>query len=224
MYKSNKDIDLKNSKDRDRFYRKFTDEQRELFSAIKNNIFVFVRAKAGCAKTSTSIATMVDMLANGDINSIVYIQKPSQRTLSQGFLPGDLDNKSDVLWGAFYGSMLDLGITPDMVEVMIESKLIQLTTDVTLRGITLSNVGVIVDEGQNLDYLTLKLIFTRCADSSHVVLLGDENQKDNKGINTDFIKYGEYLSGTSVGAECYLTKNFRGKFSRLSEDFIMEDK
>ena len=66
MFKSSdKEVNLKNSKDRDRFYNKFTEEQKILFDSVKNNIFTFVEANAGCAKTSTTLSAMVDMLANG---------------------------------------------------------------------------------------------------------------------------------------------------------------
>lgn len=169
--------------------------------------------------TSVAMASMVDMLANGDIDKILYIQKPSERSLSEGYLPGDLDEKENILWGAFYDAMLDLGITPDMVSVLISTNQIVLTTDVSLRGVNLSNCGVCIDEGQNLDMHTLKLIFTRCHDNCHVVLLGDKEQKDNHGNNEIFIDYGNYLAESSVGNKCVLTRNFRGKFSQLAENF-----
>ena len=220
MFKSSdKEVNLKNSKDRDRFYNKFTEEQKILFDSIKNNIFTFVEAKSGCSKTSTTLSSMVDMLANGAIDKILYIQKPSERSLSEGYLPGDLDEKENILWGAFYDAMLDLGITPDMVSVLISTNQIVLTTDVSLRGVNLSNCGVCIDEGQNLDMHTLKLIFTRCHDNCHVVLLGDKEQKDNQGNNEIFIDYGNYLAESSVGNKCVLTRNFRGKFSQLAENF-----
>ena len=223
MLEDKKFVDLKNSKDRDRFYRKFTDEQRLLFESIRDNIFTYVEAKAGCAKTSTTMSAMVDLLANNEIDKIIYIQKPSQRYLSQGYLPGDIDTKCDLLWGAFYDAMLDLGISPDMITTMINNNQIELTTNVSLRGINISNSGVIIDEGQNIDYQTIKLIFTRCHDDCHIVLLGDKEQKDNRGINTYFVEYGKYLSSSGLGNKCVLTRNFRGKFSKLAEDFTKKD-
>ena len=115
--------------------------------------------------------------------------------------------------------MLDLGITPDMVSILINTNQITLTTDVSLRGVNLSSCGVCIDEGQNLDMHTLKLIFTRCHDNCHVALLGDKEQKDNTGNNETFIAYGNYLAESSVGTKCVLTRNFRGKFSQLAENF-----
>ena len=78
----------------------------------------------------------------------------------------------------------------------------------------------IIDEAENMDVETLKLIFTRCHDSSHIVLIGDRKQKDNPGQKgDDFVRYGDYLANKSFGNKCYLTKNYRGKFSQAAEDF-----
>ena len=79
------------------------------------------------------------------------------------------------------------------------------------------------DEAENLDTETLKLIFTRCHDDCYIVMLGDRLQKDNKGNhNQDFVEYGDYLTNSNIGNKCYLTKNYRGKFSQLAEDFKEE--
>ena len=65
----------------------------------------------------------------------------------------------------------------------------------------------------------MKLIFTRCHDNCHVVMLGDREQKDNKGDNSKFVVYGDYLASSNIGSKCVLTKNYRGKFSQLAENF-----
>lgn len=220
--KNDKDIysSLKNNKERDRVYKRFSDEQKSFFSSIKDNIFTFCEATSGSGKTLVSVASMLDMLANDEINSIVYIQKPSQRALSQGFLPGTLEEKSNILWEPFYEAMIVLGFQPEAVNVLSNNGLISLSTDCALRGINFDKIGVILDEAENMDTETLKLIFTRCHDNSHVVMIGDRKQRDNRGQHSeDFVRYGDYLSDKPFGNKCFLTRNFRGKFSQAAEDF-----
>lgn len=220
--KNDKDVylALKNNKERDRIYKRFSDEQKKFFSSIKENIFTFCEATSGSGKTLVSVASMLDMLANDEITRIVYIQKPSGRSLSQGYLPGSLEEKSNILWEPFYEAMIVLGFQPEMVDMLSERGLISLSTDCALRGINFDKVGVILDEAENMDTETLKLIFTRCHDTSHVVMIGDRKQRDNHGQHSeDFVRYGDYLSDKSFGNKCFLTRNFRGKFSQAAEDF-----
>ena len=218
-FENEKDFDLKNCKARDRVYAQFSSEQKDLFHSIQDNIFTFCEANAGTGKTLTSVASLIDLLANGEINNIIYIQKVSQRFLQHGFLPGTLEEKTEALWQPFYDAMMCLGYMPEAVDRMQSNGVVTLTTDSKLRGINFEKAGICIDEAENCDHETLKLIFTRCHDNCHVVMLGDSKQKDNKGNNTEFIKYGEYLAAAPFGNKCELTKNYRGKFSNYAENF-----
>ena len=217
---SEKNFDLKNNKDRDRVYLRFTPEQKTMFHTIKEKTFTFCESCSGSGKTLTTIAALLDLLANNEIDKIVYIQKVSQRYLQNGFLPGDIEEKTKALWQPFYEAMLTLGYTWQTVDEMVYNGLIVLTTDSTLRGINIEKAGVCIDEAQNCDYESLSLIFTRCYDICHVVMIGDSKQKDNRGDNVVFVEYGEYLAEPYFGAKCVLTKNFRGEFSRYAEKFV----
>lgn len=218
-----KDFNLKNNKDRDRVYNQMlTDEQKELFHSIKDNVFTFCESVSGSGKTLTSVAALLDLLANEKIDKIYYIQKVSKRYLQNGYLPGTIDDKTDDLWDPFYDAMLTLGYTPEQVDIMVSNKTVILTTDSTLRGINIERSGVCVDEAENCDIETLRLIFSRCHDNCHIAMIGDSKQKDNPGNNTDFIAYGDYLAGPSFGNKCVLTKNFRGKFSAYAENFSIK--
>ena len=221
-YKGEKEFNLKNNKERDRMYSQFSDEQKNMFHSIQDNIFTFCEANAGTGKTLVAVASLLDLLANNIINKIVYLQKPSKRYLQNGLLPGDLDEKTEKLWDPFYDAMLKLGYDPFTVDGMVNQELIYLTTDTTLRGVNFENVGLCIDEAQNADCETLRLIFTRCHDACRIIMLGDVNQKDNKGRNTDFIYYGYYLSNKYFGNKCKLVKNFRGDFSNCAEKFNLE--
>lgn len=218
-FDNDKEISLKNSKDRDRFYSKMSEEQKLFFHSIKENIFTFCEASAGTGKTHVSVAAMMDLLANGEITKVIYIQKASSRYLEHGFLSGGLEEKTEALWEPFYDAMLTLGYFTEIVGRMRQQGLIVLTTDSTLRGVNFEYSGVIVEEAENCDEETLRLIFTRCHDSCHVVMIGDVKQKDNRGRNDDFVRYGDYLANSKLGNKCYLTKNYRGKFSQLAENY-----
>lgn len=221
MKSKTRSVQLENHKTRDRFYNEMTDEQHAMFDAIQNNIFVFCEAKAGSGKTVTALAAMVDLLAQGEIRRIVYIQKVSQRFLQNGFLPGTIEEKTDSLWSPVYDAMLRLGYLPSEVDAMRDNSQLVLTTDSTLRGVNFGNVGVVIDEAENCDVETLKLILTRVHDDCHVAMIGDSLQKDNHGKhNMDFVAYGDYMI-SHVGVKVALTRNFRGKFSRIAEEFSM---
>lgn len=214
------DIILESTKDREKFYKKMDKDQIELFNSIQTNIFTFCEAKSGTGKTTIAINALLHLLFINKINHIIYIQKVSDRYLEHGFLPGTVEEKTHALWTPFYEAMATLGYQPSAVDKFIEQESIILTTDSNLRGINFEKCGVCVDECENCDTETLKLIFTRCHDDCHVVMLGDRLQKDNKGNHSqDFVDYGNYLSNTNIGHKCYLTKNYRGKFSQIAEEY-----
>lgn len=216
---SDKDIRIKNNKDRDRVYSKFSSEQKEMFHAIQDHVFTFCEATAGSGKTLVSVASMLDLFANGKITGIIYIQKVSQRFLQNGFLPGTMEEKTADLMTPFYESMATLGYQPESVDKMVANGIISIITDSCLRGVNFENKGVILEEAENMDEETLRLILTRCHDDCFVVMIGDRRQKDNKGSNIDFLYYGRYLARLSNCCSVRLTRNFRGRFSQAAESF-----
>lgn len=216
-----KTLDLYNS-DREDFYKRMSEEQKVMFNSIKDNIFTFCESLSGTGKTTVTVNALLDLLAEGKISKIIYIQKPSERYLSQGFLPGDLTAKEQYLYTPFYDALHELGFFDSAIEEMENNGMIQCVSDVALRGVNLKNVGVAVDEIENCDYHTLKLIFTRCNDDCRVVAIGDSRQKDTKGPNTDFISFCNYLANKPFGNKVELTRNYRGAFSQAAEKFIFE--
>jgi intein/homing endonuclease len=197
-----KEFNLKNNKDRDRVYKKFSEEQRIFFDSIKNYIFTFCEANAGTGKTLTAIAAMLDLLANEEINKIIYIQSVTQRFLQNGFLPGTIEEKTAELWQPFYDAMLTLGYAPFQVDMMINNELIVLTTDSNLRGVNFEKVGVICEEciegvsriatDENASYM-IRTLYTMYI----------KNQKMPKVLtineNTNDIEYKDIISVTYKG-------------------------
>ena len=213
-------VDLKNSKDRDRMYKRFDDHQKEFFQSIKNHTVTFCEAITGSGKTTVATAALLDMLANGEIDKIVYVRVADDRAQSIGFYPGTLDEKTDIYWEPFMEALEELGIQREMVQIMKSQGQVETTLDITMRGINIERAGVIVDEVQNANFDTLQLIFTRFHDDVHAAVIGDGKQRDQKKPTTEYRDYCEYLAGTSMGNKCQLLHDYRGKFSRLAEEYI----
>ena len=214
------DINLRNNKDRDRMYSRFDPEQKALFHAIQENIFTYCEACAGSGKTTVSVAAMIDLLANNEISKIVYIRVADDRAQSIGYMPGTTEEKTEMYWGPFYEAMETLGFQREMISLMIDQNMIETTLDISLRGCNLENAGIIFDEIQNADTETMRLIFTRVHDNSHIVAIGDGRQSDQKRINGDFENYCEFLANSAMGTKCVLSHDYRGKFSALAESYI----
>lgn len=210
---------LKNSKDRDRMYNRFDEYQKAFFHSIKENVFTFCEANAGCGKTVIATAAMLDMLANGEIDKIIYIRVADDRAQSIGYYPGTLEEKTDLYWRPLREAFVTLGIQPEMLQLMENEGLIETTLDINLRGCNIERAGVIFDEVENSDYYTLKLVFTRFHDDVHAAIIGDGAQCDQKNATDDFRGYCEFLADSSMGNKCKLVHNYRGKFSRLAESY-----
>lgn len=213
-------IDLKNSKDRDRMYSRFDGDQKEFFHSIKDNIFTYCESVSGSGKTTTATAAMLDMLANGEIDKIVYIRVADDRAQSIGYYPGTLEEKTDIYWTPFCQALETLGIMPDVARIMEETGQIETTLDISLRGANIERAGVIIDEVQNADFYTLKLIFTRIHDDCHVAAIGDGKQCDQKEKDLSYQSYCLYMADSPYGNSVALKHNYRGKFSNLAESFI----
>lgn len=218
-YFDKSDIDLKNSKERDRMYARFDEKQKELFHSIQEHIFTFCEATAGSGKTVVATAAMLDLLANGEIDKIVYIRVPDDRAQSVGYYPGTLEEKADIYWEPFWEALEDLGVTRDMALAMEAQGLIETKLDVTLRGVNLSRAGILADEIQNYRTDTLKLLFTRFHDDVHAAVIGDGKQRDQKHASPAFRNYCDFLAASPYGNKCTLDRNYRGKFSQLAEAY-----
>lgn len=217
-------IDLKNSKDRDRMYKRFDEYQKTFFHSIKENTFTFCEAITGSGKTTIATAALLDMLANGEIDKIVYIRVADDRAQSIGYYPGTLDEKTDIYWEPFLEALEELGLQREAVQIMKTQGQIETTLDITMRGINIENAGVIVDEVQNADLNTLRLIFTRFHDTVHATAIGDGKQCDQKKASSAYRDYCEYLANSSMGNKCELIYDYRGKFSRLAEEYTPPEK
>ena len=210
------------------FYGLVLDEEQKAFrDAIwsPDVDIVFCNAKAGTGKTTVATGVAKMLVDYGKYNQIIYIMSPCGDR-KQGWLPGTITEKSSVYFEAFYQACLTCGINPHTdfnTESMVNQKngtgYITCITDTYLRGSTLDNAVVIIDESQNYTLSQLKTTLTRVKNSSKVIVIGHDQQCDLENPNTSgFLKYLEHFKGRQRAAVCSLTTNHRGWISQWADE------
>lgn len=217
---------LYNRKHSDKFYEKLDPHQKEAYDCLlsdKYNVVIF-DAKAGCGKTTLAFLAGLNMLRDGKVAQVLYIRIPDIRAGKLGFLPGELDEKESIYMQPAYDACLENGLQPHAVDALRMKGMIEFGTDVTMRGRNLKDCFVIIDEPQNADMETLRLILTRLHDNSKCVLSGHSGQMDNpperfgkEGFNA-FEVYTLHLLLKPWAVKCSLPINYRGKVSRWADD------
>ena len=167
-----------------------TDEQTKLFKEILDKEVLFVIGPAGTGKTFIAVSHAVSMLTSGLINKIIISRPAVEAGEKLGFLPGDLKEKIDPYLRPIYDSF-DENLPRDKVLKLIENQKIEIAPIAYLRGRTLSNSYIILDEAQNTSPIQMKMFLTRLGENSRMVVTGDITQidlnpKDKSGL-TDAI-------------------------------------
>jgi len=211
-----------NDKILNKFYYKLDEYQKEYYESILDDSvkFIGINSPAGTGKTFIGIMGSLELLREGRINHIYYIRTPDDRSLHLGYLPGTETEKSTIYFKPFYDIALDLGIRPEEIDIGRENQTIVLTTDIGLRGSNIERSAVIIDEAQNMDADTIKLVLTRLHDDCKALLIGHGQQRDNK--NNDrmaFEKYISYMISQPWAKECELKKNYRGIMATYADQF-----
>lgn len=210
------------------FYGLVLDEEQKAFrDAIwsPDVDIVFCNAKAGTGKTTVATGVAKMLVDYGKYSQIIYIMSPCGDR-KQGWLPGTITEKSSVYFEAFYQACLICGINPHTdfnTESMVNQKngtgYITCITDTYLRGSTLDNAVVIIDESQNYTLSQLRTTLTRVKNSSKVIVIGHDKQCDLENPNTSgFLKYLEHFKGRQRAAVCNLTTNHRGWISQWADE------
>lgn len=154
-----------------------TANQRRYVRAIRGNDIVFGIGPAGTGKTYLAMAMAVTALVEGDVNRIILCRPAVEAGERLGFLPGDLAQKFDPfvrpLWDALY-EMMD----SEKIRSHIETGVIEIAPLAFMRGRTLNNAFVILDEGQNTSVEQMKMFLTRLGFDSKAVITGDITQVD----------------------------------------------
>ena len=154
-----------------------TTNQQALVKAYQENDLVFAVGPAGSGKTYTSIALAVRALKNKEIRRIVLSRPAVEAGEKLGFLPGDMKEKIDPYLQPLYDALEDMIPTQKLREMM-EQNIIQIAPLAFMRGRTLSDAVVILDEAQNTTSAQLKMFLTRMGMNTKMIVTGDTTQID----------------------------------------------
>lgn len=154
-----------------------TPGQMRLVEACVKRDMVFAIGPAGTGKTYTAVALAVRALRNREVRKIVLTRPAVEAGENLGFLPGDLKEKLDPYLQPLYDALYDM-IPGDKLHNYIENNIIQIAPLAFMRGRTLDNAFVILDEAQNATEAQLKMFLTRMGPSAKFVITGDITQID----------------------------------------------
>jgi len=154
-----------------------TVNQRKLVESIRKNDMVFAIGPAGTGKTYTGVAMAVRALKNKEVKRIILTRPAVEAGENLGFLPGDLKEKLDPYMQPLYDALRDM-IPAEKLAHYIENGTIQIAPLAFMRGRTLDNAFVILDEGQNTTHNQMKMFLTRMGKNAKFMLTGDPGQID----------------------------------------------
>jgi phosphate starvation-inducible PhoH-like protein len=151
--------------------------QGEYLRAIDQVPLVFGQGPAGTGKTYLAVAKAVQCLLAGDIDRIILSRPAVEAGEQLGFLPGDMREKVDPYLRPLYDALFDM-IPEQQVEKHLKNGEIEIAPLAFMRGRTLANAFVILDEAQNTTAMQMKMFLTRMGENSRMVITGDLSQVD----------------------------------------------
>lgn len=154
-----------------------TANQRRMVESINKNDVLFAIGPAGTGKTYTAVALAVRALKNKEIKRIILTRPAVEAGENLGFLPGDLKEKVDPYLRPLYDALDDM-IPAEKLKLYLENRTIEIAPLAFMRGRTLDNCFVILDEAQNSTDLQLKMFLTRMGPSAKFIVTGDVTQID----------------------------------------------
>ena len=154
-----------------------SENQRRLVEAFQRDDMVFAIGPAGSGKTYTSIALAVKALKQKEVKKIILSRPAVEAGEKLGFLPGDMKDKIDPYLQPLYDALEDM-IPVSRLQEMMEQKVIQIAPLAFMRGRTLNDAVVILDEAQNTTIPQLKMFLTRMGMNTKMVITGDATQID----------------------------------------------
>ncbi|MBN9466319.1 MAG: PhoH family protein [Proteobacteria bacterium] len=167
--------------DRDQGYLKTlkpkSDGQAELMEAMDHHNLVMALGPAGTGKTYLAVAKAVEALEAGKVGRIVLSRPAVEAGESIGFLPGDMEDKLAPYLRPLYDALSDR-LSMKRVKALMAEGLIEIAPIGYMRGRTLNNAFIVVDEAQNCTYVQLKMLLTRLGWHSTMVVTGDPQQSD----------------------------------------------
>jgi phosphate starvation-inducible PhoH-like protein len=154
-----------------------TQNQKKMVHAVDRNDIVFAIGPAGTGKTYTAVALAVRALKNKLVKKIILTRPAVEAGESLGFLPGDLKEKIDPYLRPLYDALDDM-IPADKLGYYMSTRTIEIAPLAYMRGRTLDNAFIILDEAQNTNDLQLKMFLTRIGANAKAIITGDPTQVD----------------------------------------------
>lgn len=151
--------------------------QQKLVDTVRKNDMVFAVGPAGTGKTYTSVALAVQAMKNKEVRRIILTRPAVEAGESLGFLPGDLKEKLDPYLQPLYDALKDM-IHFEKLESYLEKGIIEVAPLAFMRGRTLDEAFVILDEAQNTTHSQMKMFLTRMGKNAKFIITGDPDQVD----------------------------------------------
>ena len=171
------------------------ERQLEYVKKVRENDIVFAVGPAGTGKTYLAVAMAVNAFRNREVMKIILTRPAVEAGENLGFLPGDLREKVDPYLRPLYDALEDM-IPADKMKAMSERHAIEVAPLAFMRGRTLNNAFVILDEAQNTTALQMKMFLTRLGANSRAIITGDLTQIDlPKNITSGMIQAESILRG-----------------------------
>jgi phosphate starvation-inducible PhoH-like protein len=184
-----------------------TPGQRDYLNTIHQHDIVIGIGPAGTGKTYLAVAKAVEALARKKVKRIILARPAVEAGESLGFLPGDLQAKVDPYLRPLYDALEDM-MPPDRVQRALESRTIEIAPLAYMRGRTLSDAFIILDEAQNATGAQMKMFLTRLGTNSRTVVTGDKTQIDlPHREDSGLIQIERILPGIDGIAFCYLNES-----------------
>lgn len=179
--------------------------QKEYVDAIKNNMIVFGLGPAGTGKTYLAMAMGITAFKMGEVSRIIMTRPAIEAGEKLGFLPGDLQSKVDPYLRPLYDALFQI-MGAEAFNKNMEKGLIEVAPLAYMRGRTLDNAFIILDEAQNTTSAQMKMFLTRIGFGSKVIITGDASQKDLPKDTVSGLDIAEkILNNIDDIAFCHLT-------------------
>lgn len=172
-----------------------TPTQDAYIRALERSELVFGVGPAGTGKTYLAVAHAAQLLERGAVEKIILSRPAVEAGERLGFLPGDMKEKVDPYLRPLYDALYDM-IPGDKVERAITAGVIEIAPLAFMRGRTLANAAVILDEAQNTTSMQMKMFLTRLGENARMIVTGDPSQIDlPRGVKSGLVEALQLLSG-----------------------------
>ena len=185
-----------------------TDAQKAYVNSLMENELAFGIGPAGTGKTYLAVAVAVSKFISGDVDRIILSRPAVEAGEKLGYLPGDMKDKIDPYMQPLYDALNDF-LPGKQLAKLIEEKRIEIAPLAFMRGRTLANAFVVLDEAQNATSMQMKMFLTRLGEGSRMVITGDRSQVDlPRGVVSGLSDAERLLKGIKgVGFNYFTSKD-----------------